>query len=145
MTEKEEKEEKEYIDIYEFYSFTSYLYLYGFFYLYIFEQTFIKALFISILSNIISTYFINYNIFKLLTHKYWRKNKNDIAIPQLISCASVITTYNYNYYINIPINLLIFFLIKKLYKKEMSYSKNLRLILMILFYVIKFFFSCHHC
>jgi hypothetical protein len=134
------KEEIKYIDIYEFYSFSIYLYSYGFFYLFIFEQSFIRAIFIAILSNIISTYFINHNIFKLLTHKYWRKNKNDIAIPQLISCLSTVSTYNYNYYITIPSNLLIYFLIKKFYKKELSYSKNLRIILFILFSLAKYFF-----
>jgi hypothetical protein len=134
------KEEIKYIDIYEFYSFSIYLYSYGFFYLFIFEQSFIRAIFIAILSNIISTYFINHNIFKLLTHKYWRKNKNDIAIPQLISCLSTVSTYNYNYYITIPSNLLMYFLINKFYKKELSYSKNLRIILFILFSLAKYFF-----
>ena len=133
-------EEKKYIDIYEFYSFSIYLYSYGFFYLFIFEQTLIRAFFISILSNIISTYFFNHNIFKLLTHKYWRHNRDDIVMPQLISCLSTVSTYNYNYYITIVSNLLMYFLIKKLYKKEISYSKNLRLILLILFGISKYFF-----
>lgn len=138
MTEIEE--EKKYIDIYEFYSFSIYLYSYGFFYLFIFEQTLIRAFFISILSNIMSTYFFNHNIFKLLTHKYWRHNRHDIVIPQLISCLSTVCTYNYNYYITIVSNLLMYFLIKKLYKKEINYSKNLRIILLILFSFAKYFF-----
>ena len=133
-------EEKKYIDIYEFYSFSIYLYLYGFFYLFIFEQTLIRAFFISILSNIMSTYFFNHNIFKLLTHKYWRNNRNDIVMPQLISCLTTVSTYNYNYYITISSNLLMYFLIKKLYQKEISYSKNLRIILLILFSFAKYFF-----
>ena len=134
------REEKKYIDIYEFYSFSIYLYSYGFFYLFIFEQTLIRAFFISILSNIISTYFFNHNILKLLTHKYWRHNRDDIVMPQLISCLSTVSTYNYNYYITIPSNLLMYFLIKKLYKKEISYSKNLRIILLILFSIAKYFY-----
>jgi len=134
------REEKKYIDIYEFYSFSIYLYLYGFFYLFIFEQTLIRAFFISILSNIMSTYFFNHNIFKLLTHKYWRNNRNDIVMPQLISCLTTVSTYNYNYYITISSNLLMYFLIKKLYQKEISYSKNLRIILLILFSFAKYFF-----
>jgi len=135
-----EREEQKYVDIYEFYSFSIYLYLYGFFYLFIFEQTFIRAIFISILSNIISTYFFNHNVFKLLTHKYWRNNRDDIVMPQLLSCLSTVSTYNYNHYITIPSNLLIYFLIKKLYKKEISYSKNLRIILLLLFGLSKYFF-----
>lgn len=143
MTQIEEindKGELKYIDIYEFYSFSIYLYLYGFFYLFIFEQSFIRALFMSIMSNVISTYFVNHNIFKLLTHKYWRKNRDDIALPQLISCLSTVSTCQYNYYITIPSNLFIYFLIKKLYKKEISYSHNLRIILFLFFSIIKFFF-----
>jgi hypothetical protein len=127
-------------DKYEFYSFTLYLYCYGIFYLFIFEQTLIQAIFMNFFINFLLTYTINHNIIHFVTHKYWKKNLNDIAMPQFISCISGLVTYNYNNYLSIPINIIIYNIIIKIYKKEIRYSKNLRIILLFLFIVSKIIF-----
>lgn len=134
-------ENKEVIDKYELYSFSIYLYLYGFFYLFIFEQTLIKGLLINILSNFFTYYLINYNIISLIKHKYWRENLTDIAMPQLITCTTNIISYStLNIYFIIPIDIIVYLLIRKVYKNEISYSKNLRFIACILFFISKLFF-----
>ena len=124
-------------DKYEFYSFTIYLYGYGLFYLFIFEQELLKAIFFNFFINYILHYFINHNILKFIGHKYWRTNLKDVAIPQLISCSSQLVTYNYSNRIMIPVNIMIFYLIDKIYKKEISYSRNLRIIIVGLFILSK--------
>ena len=103
------------IDKYEFYSYVIYMYGYGFFYLFIFEQKFLKALFFNLFINFTLNYTIDHNIIKFITHKYWKNN-----------------------YITIPINLFIFYLIDKIYNKEIPYSRNLRLIILGLFILSKF-------
>ncbi len=134
------KIEKEDIDKYEFYSFSIYIYSYGLFYLFIFEESFIRAIFLSILANIMSNYIFSHNIIKLLTHKYWRNNLNDIAMPQLISISTQLLTKNYSNYIIVPSNLIIYFFIKKIYKDEINYSFNLRIILLFIFFLYRFLF-----
>lgn len=130
-------------DKYELYSFSIYLYLYGFFYLFIFEQTLIKGLLINILTNIFSFYIFKYNFISFLRHKYWRENLTDIAMPQLINCATNITiystlniSYNYNILILSFTDILTYLLIKNMYKNEINYSKNLRFIINILFFIL---------
>ena len=136
--EKNYKNKDNNFDKYEFYSFSMYLYGYGLFYLFIFEQQLLKAIFFNFFINFILNYTINHNILLFITHKYWKSNLNDIAMPQLISCTSQLLTYNYNNYIMIPINVIIFYLIHKIYKKENIYSKNLRIIIVGLFILSKF-------
>jgi hypothetical protein len=127
-------------DKYEFYSFSFYLYSYCFFYLFIFEQTLIRAIFMNFLINIILNYSINHNIIYFITHKYWKHNLSDIAMPQLISCVSTVVTYNYNKYLMILLNIIIYYFIKQVYKKEIKYSRNLRIILLFLFFILKIIF-----
>jgi hypothetical protein len=124
-------------DKYEFYSFSIYLYGYGLFYLFIFEQKLLKAIFFNFFINFILNYTIRHNILKFISHKYWKINLNSIAMPQLISCTTQLLTHNYNNYITIPVNLIVFTLINKTYKKEISYSKNLRIIIFGLFILSK--------
>lgn len=136
--------EKEFIDKFELYSFTTYLYIYGFFYLFVFEQTFFKGLLINIIFNLFSHNLINYNIIYFLQHKYWKKNLSNIAMPQLITCATNVTlctTINKNNsYIVIPINIIQYYLLKNTYKDEIIYSKNLRFIINIIFFIYYHFF-----
>lgn len=136
--------EKEFIDKFELYSFSIYLYMYGFFYLFVFEQTFFKGLLINILFNVFSYNLINYNIIYFLQHKYWKKNLTNIAMPQLLTCATNITLYSTieknNMYIIIPIEILFYYLLKNIYKDEISYSKNLRFIISIIFFINYHFF-----
>lgn len=131
--------EKEFIDKFELYSYTTYLYIYGFFYLFVFEQTFFKGLLINILFNLFSHNLINYNIIYFLQHKYWKKNLTNIAMPQLITCATNIilcSTINRNIsYIVIPINIIQYYLLKNTYKDEIVYSKNLRFIINFIFFI----------
>lgn len=127
------------IDKYELYSFSIYLYFYGFFYLFIFEQTLIKALLINILGNLFFYYIFNYNIISFIGHKYWKHNLVSIAIPQLITCSTNIVLYKtFNYYIDIPIYILLYFFMNKMYKEEISYSKNLRFIINFIFFINHF-------
>lgn len=133
-------------DKYELYSFSIYLYLYGFFYLFIFEQTLIKGLLINILTNIFSFYMFKHNFIMFLRHKYWRENITDIAMPQLINCATNITIYStlkMSFYYNIAIlsftDILTYLLIKSMYKNEINYSKNLRFIINIIFFILFLF------
>ena len=133
-------------DKYELYSFSIYLYLYGFFYLFIFEQTLIKGLLINLLTNIFSFYMFKYNFIMFLRHKYWRENITDIAMPQLINCASNITIYStlkMSFYYNIAIlsftDIITYLLIKSMYKNEINYSKNLRFIINIIFFILFLF------
>lgn len=131
---------KEELDKYELYSFSTYLYLYGFFYLFIFEQTFIRGLLINLFVNILMHYFFNQNIISFISHKYWKRNLNDISMPQLLTCLTNITLYtsfsNSRYAVVIlPSNILMEYFIRKIYKKEIIYSKNLRLIIYITFFL----------
>lgn len=126
------------IDKYEFYSFSIYLYGYAFFYLFIFEQNLLKGLFINFFINIILTYSINHNIILFIIHKYWKNNLNDIALPQLISCMSNVITKQYNLYLMITLNTIVFYFIKRIYTKEIMYSKNLRIISFLFFVLMKF-------
>jgi hypothetical protein len=134
------------LDKYEMYSFTTYLYFYGFFYLYIFEEKFLISILLILFSNIIFYYLFNYNFISLMCHSYWKNNLNTIAMPQLLSCASNIIIYNnqfinkYRIFINLPINILLFNFINKIYKNEINESKNLRFIIVILFFLIEFIF-----
>jgi hypothetical protein len=134
------------LDKYEMYSYTTYLYFYGFFYLYIFEQKILIAILSIIFSNIIFYYIFNYNFISLMCHSYWKNNLNTIAMPQLLSCASNIIIYNntfiskYTYVITIPINILLFNFISTLYKNEIIESRNLRFIITILFFFIRIIF-----
>ena len=136
------------LDKYEMYSFTLYLYFYGFFYLYIFEQKFLIAILSAIFGNIIFYYLFKYNFISLMCHKYWKSNLNNIAMPQLLTCLSNITIYSntfinntkYVYIIITPINILLFYFINNMYKNEIIESKNLRFIVTVLFIFIKIFF-----
>jgi hypothetical protein len=131
------------IDKYELYSFTTYLYFYGIFYLYIFEQKLLIAILSTILSNILLLYIFQYNFISFLCHKYWKENLNNIAMPQLLTCLSNIIIYNYklNYILIILINIFLYYIIKNVYKKEVSESINLRFIIIILFVFTKIVFS----
>lgn len=125
-------------DPYELYSFAIYLYLFTSFNLYLLKQPFIQFLFYFTTSNIFLNYAFNYNIITFFRHNYWRYNLNNIAIPQLISCVSnIYFINNYNYYIIIPLNFVLFLTLTKMYKNEIKSSRNLRFILMIVF------FFCH--
>jgi len=134
------------LDKYEMYSFTTYLYFYGFFYIYIFEQKFLIAILSIIFSNIIFYYIFNYNFISLICHSYWKNNLNTIAMPQLLSCVSNIMISNnifisrHTYVITIPINILLFNFIGTLYKNEIIESRNLRFIITILYFFIRFIF-----
>ena len=129
-------------DKYELYSFAIYLYLYGFIYEYIFEQYFLKGLFLNFLINISSYFIFNYTILSFIRHKYWQSNLKDIAMPQLINSASNIILYsNFDIiYITIPSNILLYLFIEYTYKNEIKYSKNLRFIINIIFFVFYHFF-----
>lgn len=129
------------IDKYELYSFSLYLYFYGFFYSYILDESIIKGLTINILGNSFLYYLFNNNILTFIKHKYWKENLTDIVIPQLASCITNITlikTFK-NPIIILPINTLTYFFILNIYKNEINYSKNLRFILNILFFIYHFF------
>jgi hypothetical protein len=134
------------LDYFEMYSFTTYLYFYGFFYSYIFEQKKIIIFLSIIFSNIVFYYIFNYNFISLICHLYWKNNLNTIAIPQLLSCVSNImisknTFINrQTYFINTLINILLFHFIGILYKNELIESRNLRFIISILYFFIRFFF-----
>lgn len=127
------------IDIFELYSFTSYLYLYGIFFLFVFEQPFLKFILINIFCNVFSYYTLNFNFLTFLKHNYWRKNLKEIAMPQLISCGTNLTIYssfkNDNVYISILMNGLLHYLLKQMYKDELRYSKNLRLLIGFIFFI----------
>jgi hypothetical protein len=136
-------------DKYELYSYSIYLYLYAFFYLYLFEQTLLKIIIINFFGNILFYYIFNNSILHFINHSYWKYHINDIAMPQLISCITNITinknlTYfenHYDYIIIIPLNIVIYSFIKKMYKDEMKESKNIRLITSFFFFVARFIFS----
>ncbi len=128
------------IDIYEFYSYILYMYGYGIFYIIIFEQPLFKAILISIFFNFILNYTINHNTIKFIMHKYWKKNLNNIVIPQLLTFTSNTLIYNnYSKYITIPANIIIYNMISKYYINEISYSKNLRFILLFIFILYRHF------
>jgi hypothetical protein len=132
------------LDKYEMYSFTIYLYFYGFFYLYIFKQPILVAIFLASFSDIIIYYFLKYTFISLLFHSYWKNNFNTIAMPQLLLCLTNIFIYNYNYtyIINIPIHILLGICINTVYYNEIIESKNLRYIILGLSLFIQNFIFC---
>lgn len=130
------------IDKYELYSFGIYLYLYVFIYNYIFSQTFVRSILFNILINMGSYFIFDYSIISFIRHKYWHNNLKSIAMPQLINGASNMVLYsNFNsIYITIPSNILIYFLIINMYKNEIKYSKNLRFVINIIFFIFNHLF-----
>jgi hypothetical protein len=130
---------KKITDIFELYSFIIYLYGYEYFYCYIFNQPLVKGLLINISFNIFSSCVFNMNIIKFLSHTYWLNNLNNISMPQLLSSIINITTgsgyFTDNVLINIPINIFLNQLISKMYTNEISYSKNLRYLLIFIFLI----------
>lgn len=132
---------KENIDTFELYTFSVYLYAYGFFYKYISHESFLNMFLLNFLGNMITYYFVNYNFLSLIGHNYWRNNINDIAMPQLITCGTnILINTKYTFYVIIPINILSMYSITKIYKKEFNVSKNLRIIITILFFIYRLFF-----
>ena len=129
------------IDKYELYSFSLYLYFYGFFYSYILNESIIKGFITNICGNLFLYYLFNNNIITFIKHKYWKENLTDIVIPQLTSCITNITLIKKfkNPMIILPINTLTYFFILNIYKNEITYSKNLRFIINILFFIYHFF------
>jgi len=127
------------LDKYEMYSFATYLYLYGFLYLYIFKQSTLFAFFLVFFSDIIIYYFLNFTIISLLLHSYWNNNFNTIAMPHLLLCITniFIHNYNYSYIIHIPIHILLCIYINSVYHNELEESKNLRYIIVCLFLFIQ--------
>ena len=122
------------IDKFELYTFCFELYTLLFFYLFISDLSFIKLFIINILGNFGFHYIFNFNIIKFLRHHYWTSHLNDIALPQLISCASNILINNYctDYqYIIIPSNIALNYFIITIYKDEISESRNLRILITI--------------
>ena len=136
-------------DILELYSFVIYLHFYSFFYIFLFKQSFLEIIFINLLYNFGLYFLFNYSIFNFIFHNYWNKRLYDIALPQTVSTLSNILLYtrfkfignNYDYTLIIPSNLLTYFIIKKIFKKEINESKNLRYIQTILFFFIRYFFT----
>lgn len=86
------------------------------------------------------SYSINHNIIIFVQHNYWKNNLTDIALPQLMSCTTTLISYDFKYYLMIPINIITYLLINKYYKKENRYSQNLRIIMMFLSFVSKIIF-----
>ena len=127
------------LDKYEMYSFTTYLYFYGFFYLYIFEQPLLYAILSTIFSNIIFYQVFNFNSLSVMCHNYWKYNLNTVAVPQLLSCISNIIIYKKTFstksiiIISPSLHILFHYIINVIYKKELLESKNLRFIITMLF------------
>ena len=130
------------IDIFELYSFSIYLYSYGYFYNFILDQSFTKGIIINIFFNFLTYYFFKYNIFTFISHSYWIKNKNTIAVPQLLSCLSNIFCNKLfdNSLIDLPINFILQYSISNVYKNENKYSNNLRFLFLSFYLIKKIFF-----
>jgi hypothetical protein len=141
-------ENKQLTDKYELYSYSTYLYFYAFFYIYLFEYNFLQGLLINIVGNTFFYYMFGYNILTFMGHKYWKYNLNTISVPQLLSCASNIVVHNYvnifdNKYdilIIVPLSISSNIMIKSMYKDEISYSRNLRFIISMIFLFFRLIF-----
>jgi hypothetical protein len=141
-------ENKQFTDKYELYSYSTYLYFYAFFYIYLFEYNLLQGLLINIVGNTLFYYIFGYNIITFMGHKYWKYNLNTISMPQLFSCASNIVIHNYinvfnNKYdilIIFPLNVISNIMIKNMYKNEISYSRNLRFVIAMIFLFFRIIF-----
>ena len=141
-------ENKQLTDKYELYSYSTYLYFYAFFYIYLFDYNFLQGLLINIVGNTFFYYMFGYNILTFMRHKYWKYNLNTISVPQLLSCASNIVVHNYinifnNKYdilIIVPLSIFSNIMIKSMYKDEVSYSRNLRFIISMIFLFFRIIF-----
>jgi hypothetical protein len=139
---------KQLTDSFELYTFTTYLYFFAFFILYTSEQSFLKMILYNTFGNLFLQYTLNYNILKFISHSYWKYHLTDIAMPQLITCGSNILINNtlrlfknnYDYIFIVPSNIFCFYIISKVYKKEIKNSKNLRFIISLLYFFIRFIF-----
>lgn len=136
-------------DKYEFYSFIIYLYIFVYFYSYVLRESFFYMLTFNIIGNVITNYTMNFNIFTLVSHNYWKYNLNTIAMPQLLSILSNIIINDkliffknsfYNCLIIVPLNLLIYKFISNMYKNENNLSKNFRIVTNIISIGINFIF-----
>jgi len=127
------------IDKFELYSFCFYLYFFVYTNNYFIEQQLLKFFFYNILSNYITTIFLNFNIFTLVTHKYLKNNLRSIVIPHTITCISNIYLNKYNLIITVPLHLLINYFILKIYKED-KYSKNTRFVITFCYVMLQFIF-----
>ena len=136
-------------DKYEFYSFVIYLYFFTYFYLYVLTESLFYLITFNIIGNAITNYTMNFNIFTLVSHNYWKNNLNTIAMPQLLSTLSTIIINDklmffnkpfYNTLIILPLNILVYKFISNMYKNEINISKNFRIISNIIFLGINFIF-----
>ncbi len=125
------------IDKFELYSFCFYLYFFVYMNDYLIEQKLLRFIVFNFVGNYIITYFLNFNIFTLIMHKYFRKNIKDIFIPQAITCISNIYINRLSLHLAIPLYILINYFIIKMYN-ENKMSRNMRLLISII-YILKNF------
>ena len=96
-------------------------------------------------TNLLLNYFIDHNIIKFISHKYWRNNLNQLSMPQLITCSSHIylnsslSLFGNNLYVKSPIYFFIYFMISKMYKNEIKESIYLRFMIIMSFIFLDFF------
>ena len=129
----------EIIDKFELYSFCFYLYFFVYTNNYFIEHQLLKFIFYNLLSNYITTTFLNFNIFTLILHKYLKQNLKNICIPQTITCLSNIYLTKYQLIISLPLHILINYFILSLYK-ENNISRNTRFIITFCYICKKFIF-----
>ena len=133
------------IDKLELYSFVIYLYIYIQFYIYAFKHNFLNFIVINILGNGLLYITINHNMIKMITHKYWRKSLNNIAMPQLLTslCNTHLLEIDLlglnNKIFIIPKYFITYYLISNMYKKEIKESYHLRIFINIIYVFIYLF------
>lgn len=122
----------------ELYSFIITMYFYGLYYNYLIKNSILYIIILFGIENIILYKIFNYNFITFICHKYWKENLKSIVIPQLSTCLINIFIYNnikYKYICSF-INIFMYNIIIKKYTDEKIESKNIRLILMMLFIII---------
>ncbi len=128
-------QEQKRIDLLELYSFAAKVYGYTAFYAFISQQPLSKAVLYQILAYMAGRNFFGLEVLSFFRHPYFRSRIKDIAAPQALTCAIQITlnsgTMNmigngYDKLLSIPIHILAFYGMQKIFPTEVPESMKLR-------------------
>ena len=142
-------EEQKRIDLLELYSFATKVYGYTAFYAFISQQPLSKVVLYQLLAYIIGRNFFELEVLSFFRHPYFRSKINDIAAPQVLTCALQIALNSgniqligngYDKFLIIPTQILAFYGINRIFPQEVPESMKLRSYTTILCVIKNMFF-----
>ncbi len=136
------------IDLLELYSFVAKVYGYSVFYRFISQQPFSKAFLYQILAYMAGRNFFGLEVLSFFRHPYFKNRIRDIVGPQALTCATQLSLNSgvisllgdgYDKFLMIPLHIMIFYGMKKIFPTEIPESMKLRSYTTIGFVIWKLF------